>query len=42
MFAERGIGLISRSEGARIFSDQLLLSPHEQVRFVIGDEWGAQ
>lgn len=42
MFAERGIGLISRSEGARIFSDQLLLSPHEQVRFVIGDEWGTQ
>jgi NAD(P)-dependent dehydrogenase (short-subunit alcohol dehydrogenase family) len=41
MFTERGIGLISRSEGARIFADQLLLSPHEQVRFVIGDEWGA-
>lgn len=40
MFTERGIGLISRSEGARIFADQLLLSPHEQVRFVIGDEWG--
>jgi NAD(P)-dependent dehydrogenase (short-subunit alcohol dehydrogenase family) len=41
MFTERGIGLISRSEGARIFADQLLLSSHERVRFVIGDEWGA-
>jgi NADP-dependent 3-hydroxy acid dehydrogenase YdfG len=42
MFAERGIGLIARPEGARIFADQLLLSPHDQVRFVIGDEWGHQ
>ena len=40
MFAERGIGLISRNEGARIFADQLLNSPHDQVRFVVGDEWG--
>ena len=40
MFTERGIGLISRPEGARIFADMLLNSPHEQVRFVIGDEWG--
>lgn len=41
MFTERGIGLISRPEGARIFADMLLWSPKEQVRFVIGDEWGA-
>lgn len=40
MFTERGIGLITRSEGARIFADMLLGSPKEQVRFVIGDEWG--
>jgi hypothetical protein len=40
MFAERGIGLITRPEGARIFADQLLNSPHDQVRFVVGDEWG--
>nr|WP_321361979.1 SDR family NAD(P)-dependent oxidoreductase [uncultured Hyphomonas sp.] len=42
MFTERGIGLITRQEGARIFADQLLNSPHDQVRFVVGDEWGAQ
>ncbi|MEZ6000710.1 SDR family NAD(P)-dependent oxidoreductase [Hyphomonas sp.] len=41
MFTERGIGLISRQEGARIFADQLLHSVHDQVRFVIGDEWGS-
>ena len=41
MFTERGIGLINRSEGARIFVDMLLRSPKEQVRFVVGDEWGA-
>ena len=40
MFTERGIGLITKSEGARIFADQLLHSSHNQVRFVIGDEWG--
>ncbi|WP_394705857.1 SDR family NAD(P)-dependent oxidoreductase [uncultured Hyphomonas sp.] len=40
MFAERGIGLITRPEGARIFADQLLNAPHDQVRFVVGDEWG--
>lgn len=40
MFAERGIGLITRPEGARIFADQILNSPHDQVRFVVGDEWG--
>ena len=42
MFTERGIGLISRQEGARIFADQLLSSPHDWVRFVVGDEWGPQ
>jgi NAD(P)-dependent dehydrogenase (short-subunit alcohol dehydrogenase family) len=41
MFAERGIGLISKQEGARIFADQLLNSSHNQVRFVVGDEWGS-
>ncbi|MEZ6011039.1 MAG: SDR family NAD(P)-dependent oxidoreductase [Hyphomonas sp.] len=40
MFTERGIGLISRPEGARIFADMLLWSPRDQVRFVVGDEWG--
>ena len=40
MFIERGIGLISRPEGARIFADMLLNSPKDQVRFVVGDEWG--
>ena len=40
MFTERGIGLITRSAGARIFADMLLASPKDQVRFVIGDEWG--
>lgn len=39
LFAARGIGLISKSEGARIFSDLLLHSPKEQVCFVIGEEW---
>lgn len=42
MFTERGISLITRQEGARIFADQLLNSPHDQVRFVVGDEWGDQ
>ena len=42
MFTERGISLISRPEGARIFADQLLFSPHDHVRFVIGDDWGGQ
>ena len=41
MFTDRGIGLISEPEGARIFADLLLNSPKNQVRFVIGDEWGA-
>ena len=41
MFTERGIALISRAEGARIFADMLLNAPADQVRFVIGDEWGA-
>ena len=41
MFTERGIGLISRTEGARIFADMLLNAPADQRRFVIGDEWGA-
>jgi len=41
MFTERGIGLISRAEGARIFADMLLGAPADQVRFVIGDEWSA-
>lgn len=40
MFTERGICLITRKEGARIFADQLLNSSHDQVRFVVGDEWG--
>ena len=40
MFTERGISLISKSEGARIFSDQLLQSPHDHIRFVVGDDWG--
>jgi NAD(P)-dependent dehydrogenase (short-subunit alcohol dehydrogenase family) len=41
MFTERGIGLISKQEGARVFADQLLNSSHDQVRFVVGDEWGS-
>ncbi|MEO1965416.1 SDR family NAD(P)-dependent oxidoreductase [Hyphomonas sp.] len=40
MFTERGIGLIGKAEGARIFADQLLQSPHDQIRFVVGDDWG--
>ncbi len=40
MFTERGISLISKSEGARIFADQLLQSPHDHIRFVVGDDWG--
>ena len=40
MFTERGISLIGKAEGARIFADQLLRSPHDQIRFVVGDDWG--
>lgn len=42
MFTKRGIGLITRQEGARIFADQLLNSTHDHVCFVVGDEWGDQ
>ena len=42
MFTERGIRLIGKAEGARIFADQLLRSAHDQIRIVVGDDWGEE
>ena len=41
MFEARGIPLIARPEGARIFADQLLDATHGNVHLVVGEEWNA-
>ncbi|KCZ94291.1 SDR family NAD(P)-dependent oxidoreductase [Hyphomonas johnsonii] len=38
-FAQQGIALIGQADGARIFADQLLDSPHDVVEILVGDEW---
>ncbi len=42
LFNARGIGLIAREEGARIFCDLLLSGSPGAERYVIGDEWSGE